>query len=99
MNTEPRLPALDPMIFEFFGPQSPIVIGENSTAAAQKFAFRISQCDVETVTAFDTALINTFSFGAPIAEGECEQLVYFFIKRESQRCNNRPRAETRGGLL
>jgi hypothetical protein len=55
--------------------------------------------DLETVTAFDAALISGFSFGAAIAEGECEQPVYFVIKRESQRCNNRPRAETRGGFI
>jgi hypothetical protein len=55
--------------------------------------------DVETVTAFDKVLINAFLFGAPIAEGVYEQFVYLVIKRESQRCNNRPRAETRGGFI
>jgi hypothetical protein len=44
-------------------------------------------------------LINAFLFGAAIAEGERERSVYFVIKRESQRCNNRPRAETRGGFI
>jgi hypothetical protein len=43
----------------------------HSSRAEIRFAESHSR-NLKTVTAFDTALINTFLFGAPVAEGEYE---------------------------
>ncbi len=87
------------MIIAYLGRKTHCDWGEFHNSRAEIRFAESHSGDLETITAFDTALINTFLFGAPVAEEECEQFVYFFIKRESQCCNNRRRAETRGGLL